>query len=115
MDMNVDRTSYPRRRLGAMSCPVNERILYECPAGKSATIQHIHVTSTHTGSETFRLHHLRQDETSSVANALFYDYSLAAKNYVHEDTIIYMNPGERLVASAPSASRITITVYGIEQ
>ena len=109
-----ERRSYPRRRLASMSCPVNERVLYECPAGKLAIVEHVVFCSTHTGSETFRLHHVRQDEATSVHNALFYDYSLSAKSYLSEDGIYYLTQGERLVCSSPNASRITITIYGQE-
>jgi len=115
MNGDIERRTYPRRRLGGMSCPVNERVVYECPAGMVATITHVHVTNTHTGNETFRLHHCRQNESSGTHNALFYDYSLSAKAYLLEETTIYMTPGERIVCSAPSTGRITINVYGFEQ
>lgn len=110
----VDRQSYPRRLLGSISCSANERVLYECPAGKSTEIRHLRITSTHTGSETIRLHHCRQDEATSIHNALYYDFSISAKSYVSDDNVIYLNQGERLICSAPASDRITVTAYGVE-
>lgn len=111
----LDRRSYPQRRLAAASLTASERVLYECPQGMTAVIMHMHFTSTHTGSETFRLWHVRQNEATSMANALMYDYSLSAKAYLSEDALVYLTAGEQIVASAGNASRITVSIYGVEQ
>lgn len=111
----ADRRSYPSRRLGAASLPASERVIYECPPGMTATIEHVQVASTHTGAETFRMWHVRQNEATSVENALFYDFSISAKGYLHEDGRLYMTPGERIVASAGTAGRLTISLYGTER
>ena len=111
----IQRRDYPSRRLAAVSLPATERVLYECPAGMTCKVEHVQVASTHTGNETFRLWHVRQNESTSVDNTLFYDYQIAAKSYLHEDGAIYLTPGERLVASAGTAARLTITLYGTER
>ena len=97
-----------------MSVPVNARTIYECPPGKLAVIEHFVFCSTHTGSESFRLHHVRQDEAASIHNSLFYDYSLSAKSYLSVEGVFYLTQGERLICSAGGADRITITIYGQE-
>jgi hypothetical protein len=112
---SIQRRDYPNRRLGAASLPTSERVLYECPPGMTATIDSIHVCSTHTGSETFRMWHVRQNEATSLENALFYDYSISAKAYLQEDGVLHMTPGERIVASAANSGRLTMTLYGTER
>lgn len=111
----IQRRDYPSRRLGAASLPASERIIYECPLGRTATIEHLQIASTHTGSETFRMWHVRQNEATSVENVLFYDYSISAKSYLHEEGKLYLLPGERIVASAGTAGRLTLTIYGTER
>lgn len=112
---SVQRRDYPSRRLGAASLPASERVIYECPPGMTATIEHLQVASTHTGNETFRMWHVRQNEATGLSNALFYDYTIAAKSYLHEEGVLYLTPGERIVASAGNADRITLTIYGTER
>lgn len=111
----IQRRDFPSRRLGGASIPASERVLYECPPGMTATIEHIHVCSTHTGSETFRMWHVRQNEATSLENALFYDYSISAKAYFQEDGAIHMTPGERIVVSASNSGRLTMSLYGTER
>lgn len=108
------RQFYPRRKLASGSAPAVERILYECPPDRTAVVQHLQVASTHTGAETFTIWHVRAGETTALGNALYYDYSLSAKSYLHEEGAIYMLPGERLVYKAGSADRITVSVFGEE-
>lgn len=108
------RSGYPARKLASMSCTATERTLYECPSGKTCEIRHVHFTSTHTGSEPVSLWHVKASEATALSNALFYEYALSAKTYLSEDAPIYMLPGEKLIAKASAADRITITIYGIE-
>lgn len=110
----TQRQDYPARKLASASLTSTERTLYECPAGKVATVQHLHFASTHTGTETVTLWHVRPSEATELANALYYEYSLSAKAVLSEDAPIYLLPGERLIAKAGAADRITATVYGIE-
>ena len=109
------RRDYPSRKLASMSCTATERTLYECPSGKTCEIRHMHFTSTHTGSEPVSLWHVKASEATAFSNALFYEYGLSAKAYLSEDAPIFMLPGEKLIAKASAADRITITIYGIER
>ena len=111
----IQRRDFPSRRLGGASIPASERVLYECPPGMTTTIDSIHVCSTHTGSETFRMWHVRQNEATSLENVLFYDYSLSAKAYLQEDGVLHMTPGERIVVSAGNSGRLTMSIYGTER
>lgn len=109
------RRDYPARKLASLSAPGAERVLYECPVGKTAEIRTIHIASTHTGSEALSIWHVRPNESTSLGSALFFEHSISAKDYVTISTVVYMIPGEQLVVKAGAVDRITVTIYGIER
>ena len=115
-DINtLHRSSRPMRRLAAALGKVANTIIYECPNGKSATIESITMCNTHTGTVSLRVFHTSPNEIAGVTNALFYDLALRAASTTVDDSRRYLNSGDRLTIYASTASVVAIAVHGMEQ
>lgn len=106
--------SYPRRKLASAVMKTTAHQIYEVPNGASVVIECLFITSITSNNTDFRLHHCRAGESPSTANALFYDTTSTGKATTRYDGPIYLVSGDRIWASAASADRMTVTLYGVE-
>lgn len=109
------RQENTRRKLCARLLPAANLILWECPVAKSVTVSSINICNTGTVQTNFRLFHLIASESASVTTALMYDMLLQANETTLYELQAYMNPGDRLVAYASTASAVAVSVFGSEQ
>ena len=114
-DINtLNRSARPMRRLAAALAKVANTIIYECPSGKSATIESITICNTHNATVTVRVFHTSPNETAGAVNALFYDLSLPTASTTVDDSKRYLNSGDRLTIYASTASGVAVAVHGLE-
>lgn len=86
--------------------------LFAAPSGSETVIHAIYLANTATTLRRFRIHHLLPGETSSTANALFYDVAIPGNSTYVDDTRISIAGGEELRAMA-DGSGIVATLYGV--
>jgi len=111
---DFSRSDIPRRRLAYLTPSTATSRLYQCPAGKAARIDSVHVVNIHSGSADFTVHHLAPGETASTGNAIYYQVSISKNVVITDDVVKYLVSGDQLVASCSSGAHVTITVYGEE-
>ena len=111
----LNRSARPMRRLEAPLAKVANTIIYECPSGKSATIESITMCNTHTGTVSLRVFHTSANETAGATNALYYDIALRAASTTVDDSRRYLNSGDRLTIYASTASVVAVAVHGVEE
>lgn len=106
--------SYPRRKLASAVMKTAAHQIYEVPNGASVVIECVFITSITSNNTDFRLFHCRAGEAPATANALFYDTTSTGKTTTRLEGPIYLVSGDRIWASAASADRMAVTLYGIE-
>lgn len=106
--------SYPRRKLASAVMKTAAHQIYEVPNGASVVIECLFITSITSNNTDFRLFHCRAGEAPATANALFYDTTSTGKTTTRLEGPIYLVSGDRIWASAASADRMAVTLYGIE-
>ena len=106
--------SYPRRKLGSMLAKASAKTIYEVPANMSARIDTLVLCSTHSGTETITVQHVRPGETAGTSNSIYFDFSVSAKNSTFLDATLWMSAGDKILISASTADRICVTLYGEE-
>lgn len=86
--------------------------IYTTPAGTQTIVKEIRalVPSNAAGGSTIGLFH----GGTSDANRIWPDEPLAPGEMAIEDGLIELQPAETLAAIASVASRVTLTVYGVE-
>jgi hypothetical protein len=87
---------------------------YSVPSGVRTILHAIYIANTTTTRRLVRLHHVRNGETSSTSNALFYDVAIAPNGTLIDSTRIPMHEGDELRGLADAAG-VTLTLYGTEQ
>lgn len=88
--------------------------IYTVPASTTARVTQIFITNTHSSALTFRLHHVLSAGSVGASNALYYDVTIQPNQTVPVEEL-FMATGDTLQGLASTASKITITIYGIER
>lgn len=113
--INTDRRNLrPIRRLAARTAATVNAPLYECPQGRSATVESLVICNTSASAVAVRVFHTTPTETAAVGTAIFYDLSCAANSSTLVEFPLYLNAGERIVIYAATGSVVTVTAYGRE-
>jgi hypothetical protein len=86
--------------------------LFAAESGGETVIHAVYLANTSSSLRRFRIHHVLQGETSSTANALFYDVAIPANSTYVDDTRIVVRGGEELRGLA-DGSGIVATIYGL--
>jgi hypothetical protein len=89
---------------------IESRILM-IQTGSVAVIHAIYFANTTSSVRRVRLNLLVSGESSSTANAMFYDVAIAPKGTLIDATRFRMEEGHRLVGLA-DASGVTVTIHG---
>jgi hypothetical protein len=91
---------------------VSAATIYTAPAGTQVIIKSVRalVPSNAANGSTIGLFHGGLTD----ANRLWPDYPLAPGEMAKEEDLVELQPGETLAAVASVASRVTVTVFGIE-
>lgn len=108
------RSAQPRRKLASKTAKSSTTVLYECPQGKSCTIETIVMCNVHSGNASIRIHHVGTTESEAISNALYYDLSLSAKATTIDESVKYLTAGDRILMQGLSTDHICITIYGQE-
>jgi hypothetical protein len=88
--------------------------LFTGTAAHTYTFTGIVICNTDTASRTFRLHAVDSAGSSTASNALFYDISIAANSTITFDRMVILVGTEMVRGLADSASKITVTGFGID-
>lgn len=105
------------RRLARYTFTATDNPFAIVPSGRRWRVDSIIVANTDASARTYRLHHAMANETSAVANALFYDVRIAANSTVSlldEGVSLDIMGGEALRGLASTTAVVTIHVYGEE-
>jgi hypothetical protein len=103
-------------KLAQVQLDTSDGLIYQVPAGTTAVITLITFANTDTSDRTFRFHHVNSAGSSAATNAVYYDYAVAAKRtFVPPLGGMIGTAGQMLRGLASSASKITVTVWGIER
>lgn len=105
--------SSPRLLATRLLTTTDSRI-YECPAGKRATVDLLVFCNGATAATLLRFHHAEKGGASTQRNAQFYDTSMAASSVMQDTGTRSLLEGEALRGSAGAASAISVSVYGRE-
>jgi hypothetical protein len=94
----------------------SDGLLYTVPAGTTTVFTLLVLTNTDSSDRTFRLHQVDSAGSSSAANAAYYDYSIAAKRtFIPPLSGMVGQAGQMLRGLCSSASKVTVTGFGIER
>jgi hypothetical protein len=104
-----------RRRIVSALAKTSTLSIYEVPAGKTLRIESMSVCNVATTTATFRLHILAANESAAISNAVYYDNPLRGNATVLDDSIRYLNAGDRIVVKSDTASAIAIQIHGVEE
>jgi len=113
-DINALSRNAPRRRIVASTAKTTSSIVYEVPASKSLRIESLSVCNTAVGTVTFRLFILGANESTAVSNAVYYDNPLRGNATLLDDSIRYLNAGDRIALRADTASSLSLQIHGVE-
>jgi hypothetical protein len=94
----------------------SDGLLYTVPAGTTTVVTLLVFTNTDTSDRTFRFHQVNSAGSSSASNALYYDLAIAAKRtFIPPLSGLVGQAGQMLRGLASSASKITVSGFGIER
>lgn len=110
----LSRSNIPKRRLAYITPGTTATRLYQCPAGKTARIDSIHVVNIHSGSTDVSIYHVAPGETAGTANAIYYAVTAAKNAVLLDDVVKYLVGGDQLLVSCSSGNHVTVTIYGEE-
>lgn len=113
-DINALNRYEPRRRIVAVMAKTSTLIVYEIPAGRSLKIESLSVCNVGSTTATFRLYFLAANESASTSNAVYYDNVLRGNATLLDDSIRYMNPGDRIAFRADTANAVSLQIHGVE-
>lgn len=105
---------YPRRRLAARYAKTVASHVYEVPTGMTTRVDTMFFASSHSGSVSLRVHHVRSGEAVDANNALYYDVTISSKTTTVVDATLWMVAGDRIVVQADTADKVAVTLYGEE-
>lgn len=88
--------------------------VYEVPNGSSIKVVSISVCNVGTTTATFRLHIVAPGESAATSNAVYYDIPLRGNATMLDDSIRYINAGDRIVTRSDTANAVCIQIYGEE-
>ena len=86
----------------------SNQTLVSCKAGQRIQINSMYMCNPHSSTIAIELYHVPDDPGLGYA---LYDTTLAIGGTTTTDAVIYMNPGDRIVAIAATADHVIITIY----
>lgn len=103
------------KKLAQTQLGSSDGVIYTAPAGTTTVVTAIVVCNTDASDRTIRLHQVDAAGSSSAANALYYDYAVAAKRTFVPPTGLVLQAGQMLRGLASAATVVTVSVFGIER
>jgi hypothetical protein len=88
--------------------------LYTVPGATKTVIGVVHVANTTNSDKTFRLHHVPSAGSADTTNALAYDLTVKANDFLEFGKGLVLETGETLQGLASAAGAVTVQVSGIE-
>ena len=110
----ANRSDRPSRRLASRLLPAANLTVYECPQGRTCSVQCITVANVTGASANLRLFHVIPTESAGTANAIAYDVAVANGTVTAFELPITLTAGDKLVAYASIASALCVVCYGSE-
>jgi hypothetical protein len=104
-----------RRRIVSALAKTSTLVVYEVPAGKTLRIESMSVCNVATTTATFRFHVVGANESIASSNAVYYDNPLRGNATLLDDSIRYLNAGDRIAIRSDTASAIVIQIHGVEE
>jgi hypothetical protein len=104
-----------RRRIVSALAKTSTLVVYEVPAGKTLRIESMSVCNVATTTATFRLHVVGANESIASSNAVYYDNPLRGNATLLDDSIRYLNAGDRIAIRSDTASAIVVQIHGVEE
>jgi len=100
-------------KLGQAAITVGVTTLYTVPASTRCIVKNLDVINTSAGALTFRIFFVPSAGTAGTGNAVFYDFSINAKENIQWTGTQVLNVGDTIQIQA-SGTGITITASGAE-
>ena len=101
-----------RYNIGLLSTTLKEIVRAE--RDEQIHIRSIWVANTTSSVRKITLQHIPAGESTGDGFALFDDLATKAHGlHLLTDTTVYLEPGDRLMASADAASAMALTIYGV--
>tara|TARA_R110000803_G_scaffold143016_1_gene209177 strand:+ start:459 stop:791 length:333 start_codon:yes stop_codon:yes gene_type:complete len=88
----------------------SNQTLVSCKAGQRIQINSMYMCNPHSSTIAIEVYHVPDGADPGLGHAL-YDTTLAIGGTTTTDAVIYMNPGDRIVAIAATADHVIITIY----
>lgn len=104
-----------RRRIVSALAKTSSLVVYEVPAGKTLRIESMSVCNVATTTATFRFHILGANESVASSNAVYYDNPLRGNATLVDDSIRYLNAGDRIAIRSDTVSAIVVQIHGVEE
>lgn len=112
--LNVLTRNRSQRRIVSVLARTSAVTVYEVPNGSNIRVVSMSVCNVGTTTATFRIHILAPGESASASNAIYYDNPLRGNATLLDDSIRYLNAGDRIVARSDTANAICIQLHGEE-
>jgi len=96
--------------------PATDTLLYTSPnlPGARSEVLQLIFCNTSAGAETIRLHSVPKGGTSGIDNAVFYDYSFAAKATGITDSLsLILEEGDMLRGLASTTGKFSVIITGL--
>lgn len=113
-DINSINRNAPRRRIVAVTAKTSTLVVYEVPAGKTLRVESMSFCNVTSLKVTFRMHVLGANESVSTSNAVYYNTDLTAHSTILDDSVRYLNAGDRIAVQSDTASALGIQIHGVE-
>lgn len=112
--LNVLTRNRSHRRIVSVLARTSAVTVYEVPNGSNIRVVSMSVCNVGTTTATFRLHIVAPGESAATSNAVYYDIPLRGNATMLDDSIRYINAGDRIVTRSDTANAICIQIYGEE-
>lgn len=109
---SINRSDRSARKLASRETETTNSTLYECPQGRSASIESIWIANTTAISGDFFLYHVTPRETAGDDNAIMHHIAIDGRSMLLIEARIYMTSGDKLIFNSDRAT--CATVYGVE-
>lgn len=88
------------------------RTIVSCEANQTVHIDAIWLTHHGTGTHHVTVWHVPNGQSESDNFAIVHEYQIARYETIILESPVYLLPGDKLLAEADTASKVSIVVYG---
>jgi hypothetical protein len=105
---------FPKNILNTKLSSTSQSVLYECPAGKTATFKSIFCVNKNAGIVFINLYK-KTASTGNISELLTPNLPLDQNESAEEDRIVELEAGDQLLGDATVAAMVTVEGDGFEK